>query len=106
MEGGRERGIYSGGTKAPVGGDQPVPKVIDQYRLDLPIGAYVQGQHWHRVVPPPGAIDVWLIWYRLMDLTGAFVSTLASVCAMARLASARRKPRVPAIDAAGADVFH
>jgi len=57
-------------------------------------------------VPPPGAIDAWRIWYRLMDLTGAFVSALAPVCAVARLASARCRPRVPAIDAAGADVSH
>jgi len=57
-------------------------------------------------VPPPGAIDVWPIWYRLMDLTGAFVSALAPVCTVARLASARRRPRVPAIDAAGANVSH
>jgi len=41
-----------------------------------------------------------------MDLTGAFVSALAPVCAVARLASARCRPRVPAIDAAGADVSH
>jgi len=41
-----------------------------------------------------------------MELTGAFVSALAPVCAVARLASARRMPRVPAIDAAGADVSH
>ena len=39
-------------------------------------------------------------------LTGAFVSALAPVCAVARLASARRRPRVPAIDVAGVDVFH
>ena len=57
-------------------------------------------------MPPPGAIDAWPIWYRLMDLTGAFVSALAPVCAVARLASARRRPKVPAIDAAGADVSH
>ena len=57
-------------------------------------------------MPPPGAIDVWPIWYRLMDLTGAFVSALAPVCAVARLASAWRMPRVPVIDAAGADVSH
>ena len=57
-------------------------------------------------MPPPGAIDAWPIWCWLMDLTGAFVSALAPVCAMVRLASARRKPRVPAIDAAGADVSH
>jgi len=41
-----------------------------------------------------------------MDLTGAFVSALAPVCAVARLASAQRRPRVPVIDAAGADVSH
>ena len=57
-------------------------------------------------MPPPGAIDAWPIWYRMMDLTSAFVSALAPVCAMTRLASARRRPRVPAIDAAGADVSH
>ena len=57
-------------------------------------------------MPPPGAIDAWPIWYRLMELTGAFVSALAPVCAVARLASAQRMPRVPAIDAAGADVSH
>ena len=57
-------------------------------------------------MPPPGAIDAWPIWYGLMDLTGAFVSALAPVCAVARLASAQRRPRVPAIDAAGADVSH
>ena len=57
-------------------------------------------------MPPPGAIDAWPIWYRLMDLTGAFVSALAPVCAVARFANARRRPRVPAIDAAGADVSH
>jgi len=47
-EGGR--GIYSGRTKAPVGALQPVLKVIDQHQLNLPTGAYVQGQHWHRVM--------------------------------------------------------
>jgi len=57
-------------------------------------------------VPPPGAIDAWPIWYRLMDLTGVFVSALAPVCAVACFANARRRPRVPAIDAAGADVSH
>jgi len=57
-------------------------------------------------VPPPGAIDAWPIWYRLMDLTGTFVSALAPVCAVAGLARARRRPRVPVIDAAGADVSH
>jgi len=57
-------------------------------------------------VPPPGAIDAWPIWYRLMELTGAFVSALAPVCAVARFATARRMPKVPAIDAAGADVSH
>ena len=57
-------------------------------------------------MPPSGAIDVWPIWYRLMDLTGVFVSALAPVCAVARLASAWRRPRVPVIDAAGADVSH
>ena len=57
-------------------------------------------------MPPPGAIDAWLIWYRLMELTGAFVSALAPVCAVARLASARRMPKVPAIDVAGADISH
>ena len=41
-----------------------------------------------------------------MDLTGVFVSALAPVCAVARLASAWRRPRVPVIDAAGADVSH
>ena len=58
------------------------------------------------MVPPPGAIDAWPIWYRLMDLTGAFVSALASVCAVARLASARRRPIVPTIDATGADISY
>ena len=57
-------------------------------------------------MPPPGAIDAWPIWYGLMDLTGAFVSALAPICAVARLASARRRPRVPAIDVAGVDVSH
>ena len=57
-------------------------------------------------MPPPGAIDASSIWYRLMALTGAFVSALAPVCAVPRLASARRRPIVPAIDAAGADVSH
>ena len=57
-------------------------------------------------MPPSDAIDAWPIWYRLMELTGAFVSALAPVCAVARLASARRMPRVPAINAAGADVSH
>ena len=41
-----------------------------------------------------------------MELTGAFVSALAPVCAVARFASARRWSRVPAIDAAGADVSY
>ena len=57
-------------------------------------------------MPPPGAIDAWPIWYRLMDLTGVFVSALAPVCAVACLASAWRRPRVPVIDTAGADVSH
>ena len=57
-------------------------------------------------MPPPGAVDAWPIWYRLMELTGAFVSALAPVFAVVHLASARRMLRVPAIDAAGADVSH
>ena len=57
-------------------------------------------------MPPPGAVDAWPIWYRLMDLTGVFVSALAPVCVVARLASAWHRPRVPVIDAAGADVSH
>ena len=57
-------------------------------------------------MPLPGAIDASFIWYQLMALTGAFVSALAPVCAVARLASARCRPRVPAIVAAGADASH
>ena len=57
-------------------------------------------------MPPPGAVDAWPIWYRLMDLTGAFVSALAPVCAMTHLASARRRPIVPASVAAGADALN
>ena len=57
-------------------------------------------------MPPPGAIDASTIWYRLMALPGAFVSALAPVCAVARLASARRSPIVPASVAAGADALH
>ena len=57
-------------------------------------------------MPLPGAIDAWPIWYRLMALTGAFVSVLASVCAVARLASAQRRPKVPAIVATGTDASH
>ena len=57
-------------------------------------------------MPPPGAVDAWPIWYRLMELTGVFVSALAPVFAVVHLASARRMLRVPAIDAAGADVSH
>jgi len=41
-----------------------------------------------------------------MDLTGAFFSALAPVCAVAHLASARRRPKLPVIDAASADVSH
>ena len=55
---------------------------------------------------PPGAIDASTIWYRLMALPGAFVSALAPVCAMTHLASARRRPIVPASVAAGADALH
>ena len=57
-------------------------------------------------MPPPDAIDAWLIWNRLMELTGAFVSALAPVCAVACLASARRRPIVPPSVAAGADALH
>ena len=57
-------------------------------------------------MPPPGAIDASIIWYRLMTLPGAFVSALAPVCDMACLASARRRPIVPASVAAGADALH
>ena len=39
-----------------------------------------------------------------MDLTGAFVSALAPVYAVTCFISARSRPRVPVIDAAGADV--
>ena len=57
-------------------------------------------------MPPPGAIDASTIWYRFMALSGAFVSALAPVCAVARLASARRRPIVPASVATSADVLH
>ena len=36
-----------------------------------------------------------------MALTGAFVCALAPVCAVARLASAWRRPKVPVAKAAG-----
>jgi len=39
-----------------------------------------------------------------MALSGAFVSALAPVCAVACLASARRRPKVPPSVAAGAEV--
>ena len=57
-------------------------------------------------MPPPGAIDASSIWYRLMALTGSFVSALVSVCAVARFDSARRRPRIPAIVAVGADASY
>ena len=57
-------------------------------------------------MPPPGAIDASTIWYRLMALPDNFVSALAPVCAVTRLASARRRPIVPASVATGADVLH
>ena len=57
-------------------------------------------------MPPPGAIDAWSIWYRLMESTGAFVCALAPVCDVARLASARCSPRVPAIVATGTDALY
>ena len=57
-------------------------------------------------MPPPGAIDASTIWDRLMAISGAFVSALAPVCAVARLVSARRRPIVPASVATGADVLH
>ena len=41
-----------------------------------------------------------------MKLTGAFVCALAPVCAVLRLASARRRPKVPAIVATGTDTSH
>ena len=56
-------------------------------------------------MPPPGAVDAWPIWYRLMDLTGVFVSALAPVCAVARLTSTRRKSKVPALVATGANAY-
>ena len=55
MEEGRRRGIYSRGTKAPVGAQQPMLKVKVQYQLKVPTGAFVQGMHWDRVIPSPGA---------------------------------------------------
>ena len=57
-------------------------------------------------MPPPGDIDAWPIWYRLMDLASAFVSVSAPICAVARLASVRRRPKIPAIDTASADVSY
>ena len=41
-----------------------------------------------------------------MESTGAFVCTLAPVCAVVRLASAQRRPRVPAIVATGTDALY
>ena len=55
LEAGRGRDIYSRGTKAPVGAQQPVQKVKVQHRLKLPTGSFVQGMHWHRVIASPGA---------------------------------------------------
>ena len=55
---------------------------------------------------PTGAINAWPIWYQLKELTGAFVSALAPVCAVTRLASARRRPKIPAIVATGTDASH
>ena len=80
---------------------QPVPKDVFSIATCTDTGL------WRDPVPmsapiargraSPGAIDVSTIWYWLIALPGAFVSALAPVCAVARLASARRRPRVPAI---------
>ena len=55
LGGGRGWGIYSRGTKAPVGAQQPMLKVKVQHRLKVPTGAFVQGMHWHWVIDSPGA---------------------------------------------------
>ena len=41
-----------------------------------------------------------------MVSTDAFVCTMTPVCAVARLASARRKPKVPALVATGANALY
>jgi len=56
VEGGRGRGIYSGGTKAPVGAEQPVPNIRHWHWLTLPTGAFALGTWRHRVIARPGAI--------------------------------------------------
>ena len=84
---GEGRGIYSWGTKAPVGAEQPVPNTMHRHRLKLPTGAFVMGT-WvapghrkirchcqrirHRLVPPSGAYSFLGFWYRLVAPSGAY----------------------------------
>jgi hypothetical protein len=53
---GRGRGIYSGGTKAPIGALQPVPNTKHGHRFMLLTGAFVMGTWRHRVMTKSGAI--------------------------------------------------
>ena len=98
FEEGRGRSIYSGGTKTPVGAEQPVPNTMHQHRLKLPTGAFVMGTWRHRGMPKFGAIVRSLgigwchqpvsiplfFWYRLVALTGAYTRILVPGDALTR----------------------
>ena len=54
--GGRGRGIYSAGTKAPVGDQQPELNITQWHRVKVPTGAFVLGTWRHRVIARPGDV--------------------------------------------------
>jgi len=56
LEGGRGRGIYSTGTKAPVGDQQPVLNITQWHRVIVPTGAFALATWRHRVIARPGAV--------------------------------------------------
>ena len=56
MAGVRGRGIYSAGTKAPIGDQQPVLNISQWHRVKVPIGAFALGTWRHRIIARPGAV--------------------------------------------------
>ena len=91
--------IYSDGTNAPVGAEQPVPNIRHRHRLKLPtdafaLGTWVAPSHrkiWchcqrirHRLVPPSGAYSSLGFWYQLVAPPGAYSRVLVPGGALTR----------------------
>jgi len=109
LERGRERRIYSAGTKAPVGDQQPVLNIMQWHRVNVPTGAFALATWRHRVIARPGAVVRTLgtlFLLRLLVPVGGTTRCLFLCFGTKRPTFERRWPKVPAAVVAETDAWH